>query len=148
VTRSRVGEQLGLERIVLVPDAPTLRMRTTIRPYLSLLTSLLEAFGDYDRGAPPGWLSYVRERSAGLDVEPLMVLPEALRIGLPNFLVPDPVSPFATVAEDLARVRDVSLERIQADLREDYGDDVPPEHEPYLRDHRAALARFCDAAAA
>ena len=137
--RSHVGEQLGQERVILVPDAPTLRMRTTIRPYLSLLTSLLEAFGEYPRGAPQSWLQHVRTRAAGTDLAPLLVVAEAVRLGLPNFLVPDPDRPFTTVGEDLAHVRGVSPERIGADLHEDYGTAVPSEYEAYVRDPEAAV---------
>lgn len=136
------GNSIGL------PEASQVRLRFAVRPYLSLLTTILEAFGeDYDRGAPRSWLEQVRRATAGLDVAPVV---DAMRVApaqlLPDFVTPTPTGPLTTTDEDLRRVAATPPEQVREQVAAEYGDQVPTAFEPYLRDPQTSVARFATAA--
>jgi DNA-binding transcriptional ArsR family regulator len=112
-----------------------------------VLTTVLEAFGNYDRGAPAAWLEEVRGALAGHDLAPLVevmrVPPERL---LPDFVIPMPTGPLTTLADDVALLAATAPERVHGEIEAEYGGAPPAVFAAFLRRPEREVARLAAAA--
>jgi DNA-binding transcriptional ArsR family regulator len=135
--RDRPGSQLTLR----LPTNDLVGVRVGISPYFTLVTSILEIIRGIDRGSPAVWRRYVLERSRGLDLIPL----RAFDAFLPDFLSDPPTTAHTTIEEELRRLRTTAPERVVGDLREDFGDNVPTDLQPFATNPQEALSRLTNA---
>ena len=126
-------------------DASVVGLRVVVSPMLTLATALMDALAD--RPATP-WRGLLRQRSRGLDSEPLSMFARTAFL-LPNALLPLLTAPRATFEHELETLRATPVALLDRDLAIAWPNgQVPAELALFASEPERAFARYADALAA
>jgi DNA-binding transcriptional ArsR family regulator len=114
------------------------KLRFAVSPLWETVASLRVLADPLLRERHRAWVRAVEPRLRGLELEPLRLLAGSAGF-LPDFLLPAPTCPAASIGDELACVRTASCEQVRLDLRILFADDVPAPLRALAADPERAL---------
>ena len=119
------------------------RLRFAISPSFELAMSVRVLRDPAASGLHLEWIREARSRLRGLDLRPLLAL-LSLHDYTPDFLMPPPESPLATIENDLERIRETPAKAIRAEAALVFGRSRAPELQDFVAQPRRSVKRLAD----